>query len=140
MGGGRYDDLTGIFGLKNMSGVGISFGVDRIFDVMLELGLFPESVNQPTSTKVLLTNFGPNEESFCLKLLHELRANNINSELYPEAKKIQKQFKYADKKSIPFVCIIGSEEIEKGIFSLKDLASGQQEKLSKDELIKKLSS
>ncbi len=140
LGGGRYDDLTGIFGLKNMSGVGISFGVDRIFDVMLELGLFPESVNQPTSTKVLLTNFGPNEESFCLKLLHELRANNINSELYPEAKKIQKQFEYADKKSIPFVCIIGSEEIEKGIFSLKDLASGQQEKLSKDELIKKLSS
>ncbi|MBK6523755.1 MAG: histidine--tRNA ligase, partial [Sphingobacteriaceae bacterium] len=97
LGGGRYDDLTGIFGLKNMSGVGISFGVDRIFDVMLELGLFPESVNRPTSTKVLLTNFGPNEESFCLKLLHELRANNINSELYPEAKKIQKQFEYADK-------------------------------------------
>lgn len=138
LGGGRYDDLTGVFGLKNMSGVGISFGVDRIFDVMLELGLFPESVNRPTSTKVLLTNFGPNEENFCLKLLHELRQKNINSELYPEAKKIQKQFEYADKKGIPFVCIIGSEEIEKGIFSLKDLATGQQEKLSKDELIKKL--
>lgn len=138
LGGGRYDDLTGVFGLKNMSGVGISFGVDRIFDVMLELGLFPESVNRPTSTKVLLTNFGPKEETFCLKLLHELRAKHINSELYPEAKKIQKQFEYADKKGIPFVCIIGSEEIEKGIFSLKDLATGQQEKLSKDELIKKL--
>lgn len=138
LGGGRYDDLTGVFGLKNMSGVGISFGVDRIFDVMLELGLFPESVNRPTSTKVLLTNFGPNEETFCLKFLHELRAKQINSELYPEAKKIQKQFEYADKKGIPFVCIIGSEEIEKGIFSLKDLATGQQEKLSKDELIKKL--
>ncbi|MDZ4665125.1 MAG: histidine--tRNA ligase [Bacteroidota bacterium] len=139
LGGGRYDDLTGVFGLKNMSGVGISFGVDRIFDVMLELGLFPESVNKPTSTKVLLTNFGPNEEPFCLKLLQELRANNINSELYPEAKKIQKQFEYADKKGIPYVCIIGSEEVEKGIFSLKDLSSGQQEKLTKEELIRKLS-
>jgi histidyl-tRNA synthetase len=138
LGGGRYDDLTGVFGLKNMSGVGISFGVDRIFDVMLELNLFPESVKQPTSTKVLLTNFGPNEENFCLQLLQELRNHNINSELYPEAKKIQKQFEYADKKGIPFVCIIGSEEIEKGIFSLKDLNSGQQEKLSKDELINKL--
>ena len=86
----------------------------------------------------MFTNFGPNEETFCLKLLQELRAKNINSELYPEAKKIQKQFEYADKKGIPFVCIIGSEEIEKGIFSLKDLATGQQEKLSKEELIKKL--
>jgi histidyl-tRNA synthetase len=121
-----------------MSGVGISFGVDRIFDVMEELNLFPENVSRPTSTKVLLTNFGPAEEAFCLKLLGELRANNINSELYPETKKMQKQFEYADKKGIPFVCIIGSEEVEKGIFSLKDLSSGQQEKLNKEELIRKL--
>jgi histidyl-tRNA synthetase len=138
LGGGRYDDLTGVFGLKNMSGVGISFGIDRIFDVMEELNLFPENVSRPTSTKVLLTNFGVTEEKFCLKLLGELRANNINSELYPEAKKMQKQFEYADKKGIPFVCIIGSEEMEKGIFSSKELSSGQQEKLSKEELIKKL--
>lgn len=138
LGGGRYDDLTGVFGLKNMSGVGISFGIDRIFDVMNELNLFPESVNKPTSTKVLLTNFGEKEEQFCLKLINELRANCINSELYPEAKKIQKQFEYADKKGIPFVCIIGSEEMEKGIFSLKDLSSGQQEKLNKEQLIDKL--
>jgi histidyl-tRNA synthetase len=138
LGGGRYDDLTGVFGLKNMSGVGISFGIDRIFDVMNELDLFPESVNKPTSTKVLLTNFGEKEEQFCLKLINELRAHNINSELYPEAKKIQKQFEYADKKGIPFVCIIGSEEIEKGIFSLKDLSNGQQEKLNKQQLIEKL--
>lgn len=105
---------------------------------MEELSLFPEQVSRPTSTKVLLTNFGAAEETFCLKLLGELRAKNINSELYPEAKKLQKQFEYADKKGIPFVCIIGSEEMEKGIFSLKDLSSGQQEKLNKDELIKKL--
>lgn len=138
LGGGRYDDLTGVFGLKNMSGVGISFGIDRIFDVMNELNLFPESVNKPTSTKVLLTNFGEKEEQFCLKLITELRSHNINSELYPEAKKIQKQFEYADKKGIPFVCIIGSEEMEKGIFSLKDLSNGQQEKLNKQQLIDKL--
>ncbi|MFO0357194.1 MAG: histidine--tRNA ligase [Sphingobacteriaceae bacterium] len=138
LGGGRYDDLTGVFGLKNMSGVGISFGIDRIFDVMNELNLFPESVNKPTSTKVLLTNFGEKEEQFCLKLITDLRSHNINSELYPEAKKIQKQFEYADKKGIPFVCIIGSEEIEKGVFSLKDLSSGQQEKLNKEQLIDKL--
>ncbi len=138
LGGGRYDDLTGVFGLKNMSGVGISFGIDRIFDVMNELNLFPDKVSKPTSTKVLLTNFGPVEENYCLKLIHELRSNNINSELYPEAKKIQKQFEYADKKGIPYVCIIGSEEIEKGIFSLKDLSSGEQIKLNKAELIKKL--
>jgi histidyl-tRNA synthetase len=121
-----------------LSGVGISFGIDRIFDVMNELNLFPESVNKPTSTKVLLTNFGEKEEQFCLKLINELRSHNINSELYPEAKKIQKQFEYADKKGIPFVCIIGSEEIEKGIFSLKDLSNGQQEKLNKQQLIEKL--
>lgn len=138
LGGGRYDDLTGVFGLKNMSGVGISFGIDRIFDVMNELNLFPESVNKPTATKVLFTNFGEKEEQFCLKLITELRANGINSELYPEAKKIQKQFEYADKKGIPFVCIVGSEEIEKGIFSLKDLSNGQQEKLNKQQLIDKL--
>lgn len=138
LGGGRYDDLTGLFGLKNMSGVGISFGVDRIFDVMEELHLFPEEVNQSTATKVLLTNFGANEETFCLKLLHDLRSNGINSELYPENKKMQKQFEYADKKGIPFVCIIGSEEIENGVFSLKELKTGQQQKLNKEELIKKL--
>lgn len=138
LGGGRYDDLTGVFGLKNMSGVGISFGVDRIYDVMEELNLFPQEVNQSTATKVLLTNFGTKEENFCLKLLQELRAIGINSELYPDNKKIQKQFEYADKKGIPFVCVIGSEEIDKGIFSLKDLKTGQQEKLNKNELISKL--
>lgn len=138
LGGGRYDDLTGVFGLKNMSGVGISFGIDRIFDVMNELNLFPEEVNKPTSTKVLFTNFGAAEEQFCFKLMQDLRANGINSELYPEAKKIQKQFEYADKKGIPFVCVIGSEEMNSGVFTIKDLSSGQQEKLNKEDLIKKL--
>jgi len=138
LGGGRYDDLTGVFGLKNMSGVGISFGIDRIFDVMNELNLFPETVNKPTSTQVLFTNFGEAEEQFCFQLMQELRANDINSELYPEAKKIQKQFEYADKKGIPFVCVIGSDEMNSGVFTVKDLSSGQQEKLNKEDLIKKL--
>lgn len=138
LGGGRYDDLTGVFGLKNMSGVGISFGIDRIFDVMNELNLFPETVNKPTSTKVLFTNFGEAEEQFCFQLMQELRSNGINSELYPEAKKIQKQFEYADKKGIPFVCVIGSDEMNSGVFTVKDLSSGQQEKLNKEDLIKKL--
>lgn len=138
LGGGRYDDLTGVFGLKNMSGVGISFGIDRIFDVMEELTLFPASVSRPTSTKVLFTNFGAAEEKFCLTLATELRSLGVNCELYPEPKKIQKQFEYADKKGIPFVCIIGSEEMSSGIFSIKDLASGQQEKLTKEDLINKL--
>ncbi|MBL7917853.1 MAG: ATP phosphoribosyltransferase regulatory subunit, partial [Bacteroidia bacterium] len=140
LGGGRYDDLTGVFGLKNMSGVGISFGIDRIFDVMEELKLFPEHLNKPTSTKVMFANFGPDEEKFCMKLIQELRANNIACELYPEAKKIQKQFEYADKKGVPFVCVIGSEEIKTGIFSLKNMETGTQEKLDKNALIQKLSS
>ncbi len=138
LGGGRYDDLTGVFGLKNMSGVGISFGIDRIFDVMEELKLFPEHLNKPTSTKVMFANFGTEEEKYCLQLIQELRANNIASELYPEAKKIQKQFEYADKKGVPFVCVIGSDEMKSGIFSLKNMESGTQEKLDKAALIKKL--
>ena len=138
LGGGRYDDLTGVFGLKNMSGVGISFGIDRIFDVMNELQLFPEHVSKPTATKVMFVNFGPEEEKFCLQLCREFRNHNINTEIYPEAKKIQKQFEYADKKGIPFVCVIGSDEMKSGLFALKDLNSGTQEKLTKEDIIKRL--
>jgi histidyl-tRNA synthetase len=136
LGGGRYDDLTGVFGLKNMSGVGISFGIDRIFDVMNELQLFPEQVSKPSATKVMFVNFGPEEEKFCLQLCQEFRSQNINTEIYPEAKKIQKQFEYADKKGIPFVCVIGSNEISSGVFTLKNLSTGTQEKLTKEEIIK----
>lgn len=135
LGGGRYDDLTGIFGLKNMSGVGISFGIDRIFDVMEELNLFPESVNNSSVTKVLFVNFGPTEQAYCLQIAARLRENGINCELYPDAAKMKKQFEYADRKKIPFVCTIGSQEIEKGVFGIKDLRTGEQLHLNAEELI-----
>ena len=139
LGGGRYDDLTGIFGLKGLSGVGISFGIDRIFDVMEELKLFPEIINNHSTTKVLFANFGLAEQAYCLQIVAKLRENNINCELYPDAAKMKKQFEYADKKKIPFVCIIGSEEMAKGVFSLKDMTSGEQQLLDTNELITRLS-
>ncbi len=135
LGGGRYDDLTGVFGLKDMSGVGISFGIDRIFDVMNELNVFPASVQDSSTTKVLFTNFGPAEEKYCLNLLTILRNASINCELYPDNKKMQKQFEYADKKKIPFVCIVGSNEMETGVLSLKNLTTGVQEKVTIQQLI-----
>ena len=106
-GGGRYDDLTGIFGLKNISGVGISFGADRIFDVMTQLDLFPK--DNTTTTQILFVNFGSKEERFCLPLLKQLRANGINAEIYPEATKMKKQMTYADKKGIPFVALASAK-------------------------------
>lgn len=124
-GGGRYDDLTGIFGLKNVSGVGISFGADRIFDVMNQLNLFPEDAN--TTTRIMFVNFGPQEELYCLPLLHQLRQKGINAEIYPDAAKMKKQMAYADKKAIPFVALIGENEMEKGIVSLKNMTTGEQE-------------
>lgn len=135
LGGGRYDDLTGIFGLKNMSGVGISFGIDRIFDVMEELNLFPEDITNSSVTKVLFANFGEAEQAYCLQVVAKLRNHNINCEIYPDSAKMKKQFEYADKKKIPFMCIIGSEEMQKGIFSLKNMQSGEQQSVSTDELI-----
>jgi histidyl-tRNA synthetase len=137
-GGGRYDDLTGIFGLKNMSGVGISFGIDRIFDVMEELNLFPESLQQRSATQVLFTNFGEKEQAYSLQVVGLLREAGINSELYPDVVKMKKQFEYADKKRIPYVCVIGSEEMEKGIFNLKNMASGTQTAVSTAEMIELL--
>lgn len=135
-GGGRYDDLTGIFGLKNMSGVGISFGADRIFDVMNQLNLFPQDAN--TTTQILFVNFGSQEELYCLPILKTLRANGINAEIYPDASKMKKQMTYADKKGIPYVALVGENEMKTGIISLKNMASGEQENLSTDELIQKL--
>ena len=131
-GGGRYDDLTGIFGLKNMSGVGISFGADRIFDVMNQLDLFPK--DNTTTTQILFANFGIAEEKYCLPLLKVLRAAGINVEIYPEAAKMKKQMTYADKKGIPFVALVGENEMQKGIVTLKNMASGEQKSIKAEEL------
>ncbi len=136
-GGGRYDNLTESFGVKGMSGVGISLGVDRIYDVMEELAIFPEALNY-SSTKVMVTNFGEETLAASLNILSFLRNHDISAEIYPEDAKIKKQFEYADKKNVPFVIVIGSEEVEKGVYTLKNMASGQQESVNKENLIKAL--
>jgi histidyl-tRNA synthetase len=135
-GGGRYDDLTGIFGLEGVSGVGISFGADRIYDVMLETGLFPDNLN--TFTKVLILNFGDQEKEYCLAVVPQLRAAGISVELYPDPAKIKKQMQYADKNQIPFVVIAGKDEIETGMLSLKNMKSGEQNAYKLNDLIKHL--
>ena len=139
LGGGRYDDLTGIFGLKDLSGVGISFGVDRIYDVMEELNLFPDAVNKVSTTKILLANFGEAELIYCIGIVSKLRALGINAEVYPDVvKKIAKQFEYADKKQIPFVAVVGSNEMAKNTVMLKNMASGTQEEVDFDKLVESL--
>ncbi|MGV6946092.1 histidine--tRNA ligase [Sphingobacterium kyonggiense] len=136
-GGGRYDDLTGMFGLKDLTGVGVSFGADRIFDVLEELNLFPPS--NAERTKVLIVNFDSALEDFTLPLLYQLRQAGIAAELYPAAVKLKKQMSYADSKQIPFVLLIGDEEVSSGQLSLKNMDSGEQEKLNVAALIAKLS-
>ncbi|GGA80811.1 histidine--tRNA ligase [Flavobacterium palustre] len=123
-GGGRYDDLTGIFGLKNMSGVGISFGLDRIYLVIEELGLFPETVTE--SSKALFVNYGDAEAFYALQAIKKLRASGVKVELYPDKAKVGKQFQYADKRNIPFAVIVGGEEMNSDTYSLKNLVSGEQ--------------
>ncbi len=123
-GGGRYDDLTGIFGLPGMSGVGISFGADRICDVMSELKLFPETLQ--AVSRVLFVNFGTEEEKYCLKQLADLRKAGIPAELYPDPSKLKKQMEYANRKNIPFVILVGKDEMEQGQMALKDMRSGEQ--------------
>ena len=137
-GGGRYDDLTGMFGLSNLTGVGISFGADRIYDVLEELNLFPESSSE--STRVLISNFDSNAEKYALPLLQQLRNAGINSEIYPSSAKLKKQLTYADDKNIPFVILIGSEEMESGLLTLKNMKSGKQQKISADQIVSILSS
>lgn len=132
-GGGRYDDLTGIFGLKNMSGVGISFGADRIYDVLLETNKFPAELGG--STKLLFANFGEAEAMHCLKLLRQVREAGIAAELYPDQVKMAKQFKYADDKGIAYVAIIGENELKQGIVTVKDMKTGEQKAIKQDELI-----
>lgn len=131
-GGGRYDDLTSIFGLKNMSGIGISFGLDRIYLVLEELGLFPESVEQ--GVKALFVNFGEAETSYIMPTLTWLRSKGIAVDLYPDPAKMGKQLQFADKKGIPFAIIAGSAEIEQHLFILKNLTTGTQQHVTKDEL------
>ncbi|HRG00490.1 MAG TPA: histidine--tRNA ligase [Bacteroidia bacterium] len=139
LGGGRYDDLTGIFGLKGLSGVGISFGIDRIYDVMEELNLFPESVNKVSTTKILLANFGEAELMHCVGLVSKLRAAGINAEVYPDAvKKIAKQFEYADKKQIPFVGVVGGNEMANNTVMLKNMTTGTQEEVNFEKLVEAL--
>ena len=135
-GGGRYDDLTGMFGLKNLSGVGISFGADRIYDVLEELGAFPKNTTE--STKVLISNFDEAAEKFALPILSQLRAAGIAAELYPQAAKLKKQLGYADAKRIPYVILIGSEEMASGLLSLKNMKSGEQNTLSMQALLSQL--
>lgn len=135
-GGGRYDDLTGIFGLKDVSGVGISFGADRIYDVLEQMNKFPEET--AATTKVLFINFGEKEELFCLPVLSKLRANGINAEIYPASQKMKKQMTYANNKNIPYVIMVGETEMEEGVVSLKNMETGDQEKLTPEQLIEKL--
>jgi histidyl-tRNA synthetase len=135
-GGGRYDDLTGLFGMNGMSGVGISFGADRIYDVLTELELFPKETD--LGLTLLFVNFGDKEQAHCLKLLKETRANGIDSEVYPSATKMQKQMKYANDRNVQYVAIIGEEEMTQGLIQLKNMETGDQEEMSIDELIFKL--
>lgn len=136
-GGGRYDDLTGVFGLKDMSGVGISFGADRIYDLLLEKDLFPKQTKD--STQLLFVNFGEAEAAYCMGLLRNIRKVGINAELYPDSAKMKKQMKYADDKHIPFVAMVGENEISSNTIKLKNMETGNQELVSISELINQLS-
>ena len=131
-GGGRYDNLTGIFGLPDVSGVGVSFGADRIYDVLNELERFPEEVLG--STDVLLVNFGEEEAAFSLGILEKLQQKGIRAELYPDAAKMKKQMKYADQKKVSYVLLIGEEEMNTGVFTLKNMNSGEQVKGNLEEI------
>jgi histidyl-tRNA synthetase len=132
-GGGRYDDLTGLFGMNGLSGVGISFGADRIYDVLTELDLFPKEVDK--GLEVLFVNFGEKEVDVALQLIKQLRAGGISSELYPDNAKLKKQFKYADDKGVSFTVIIGESELLAGNVVLKNMATGEQQELSNESLI-----
>jgi histidyl-tRNA synthetase len=136
-GGGRYDDLTGMFGLNDVSGVGVSFGAERIYDVMEELNLFPQDNN--TGLKLLFTTFDKQSFMFAYKVLIQVRQAGINAELYPEPVKMKKQMKYANARNVPYVALIGSHELENSVVTIKDMNSGNQNTLSIRELITRLS-
>ena len=132
-GGGRYDDLTGLFGLKGLSGVGVSFGIDRIYDVMEELNIFPEQLE--AASKVMLVNFGGDNVRYALSVLKSLREAGISAELYPDSARFDKQMKYANKRAVPFVMLPGDEEREKQLISLKNFTTGEQQMIPLNEAI-----
>ena len=135
-GGGRYDNLTGIFGMPGLSGVGISFGVDRIYDVLNALDLYPK--DSVTTTQLLFINFGERETAYCLQMLKHVRASGIRAEIFPDAAKMKKQMSYANAKQIPFVALAGENEINEGKVTLKNMETGEQQLLTADELIGQL--
>ena len=131
-GGGRYDNLTGIFGLKDVSGVGISFGADRIYDVLTDLNLFPDNFSH--STDLLFVNFGEKETDFILPLITKMRKSGVRCELYPESTKMKKQLSYADNNKIPYVALIGENEIKNSSVTLRNMISGEQKTVLVDDL------
>ena len=135
-GGGRYDNLTGIFGMPGVSGVGISFGADRIYDVLTELQAFPEGLEQ--AARVMFINFGPAEQAACIAIAARLRAAGVSTLIYPDAAKMKKQMDYANRKGIPFVAFVGESEMRDGTVTLKHMTDGTQETLSVEALIEKL--
>jgi histidyl-tRNA synthetase len=132
-GGGRYDNLTGIFGMPNVSGVGISFGADRIYDVLNQLNLYPTSTSN--QTQLLFVSFGENELNYCISWASNLRSDGLNVEIYPEPTKLKKQMSYADNKAIPFVAIVGETEMKENKVTLKDMKTGEQQLVSEEEMI-----
>lgn len=132
-GGGRYDNLTGIFGMPGISGVGISFGADRIYDVLNTLDLYPKETT--TNTQLLFINFGDKEAEYCMPIVSKSRANGIRTELFPDAAKMKKQMSYANANNIPFVALAGDDEIQKGVVTLKNMETGEQKQVTADELI-----
>lgn len=133
-GGGRYDNLTGIFGMPGLSGVGISFGADRIYDVLNQLDLYPK--DSVTTTQVLFINFGEQETSYCLPIINKVRESGIRAEIYPDATKMKKQMSYANAKQIPYVVLAGENEMSEGKITLKNMETGEQQMLTPDDLIK----
>ena len=135
-GGGRYDNLTGVFGMPGVSGVGISFGADRIFDVLNQLDLYPKEAVK--GTQLLFINFGQCEAAFCLSILSKARAAGIRAEIYPDSSKMKKQMSYANAKGIPFVALVGENEMNEGKVTLKDMATGEQRLVTPEELVEAL--
>ena len=132
-GGGRYDNLTGIFGMPGISGVGISFGADRIYDVLNTLDLYPKEIT--TDTQLLFINFGDKEAEYCMPIVSKSRANGIRTELFPDAAKMKKQMSYANANNIPFVALAGDDEIQKGVVTLKNMETGEQKQVTAEEMI-----
>ena len=136
-GGGRYDNLTGIFGMPGLSGVGISFGADRIYDVLNQLDLYPK--DSVTSTQVLFINFGEQETAYCLPIINKVRAQGVRAEMYPDAAKMKKQMSYANAKQIPFVVLAGESEMASGKVTLKNMETGEQTLVTAEEIAERVS-